>query len=502
MTSSPYDDVCARRHLNRFCRGAPLEYSQEARRWGCRSDSSLHLMTTLQIENARLRSCGGYLDAPFQLPIEALRRGVRSRSTNLYNVVDKLQTGTPLRIYAVGASVTSMFTRCTYRTCTERSTSPSPDFLVEWIARLRRTYPNASIVARTRAGGGMPLHAVTSCARSFLSPRPDVVVLDFAIYAGMRPNRELLDEYATLLAYLNRRHIVAILLNLGVWCLDASGRVGPTTFGHLRCQRAILGGNVTRTMRRLRDERPDLWHGELYEVARRYGHTTVSTADALGWMVRHASLRVEDFTHDGMHPIYWPWRGVEGRVYASYIAQLLHAALVGTTGVPSHAETWHTASPHAVGLRCYGARDSWGTSVVAKRTAWRHTRHDVVYDERRKVWSVDSSKSARPGYTSLHAGERMVMRVNAHRAHSVHVQYLRSYEHTGVVRVSCETGCECDARVDTRDPTQLHATLAVVVVPLTVDASRACECRLVFDNVSPTGSTHSKLKLASVSLFE
>ena len=269
-------------------------------------------------------------------------------------------------------------------------------------------------------------------------------------------------------------------------------------YGHRVCQRAILRGEVTQNVRNATAAR-DAWHAELRAVAEAHGHTSISTMDALVNLVKRGALRVEDLTHDGMHPIYWPWRDPGGFVYTSYVEAMLRAAIVGRHGAyappvvgPDRAPPPSNAS---VGLRCYGAQDEW-KGAVRNASGFRHGRHDFVYAD--GAWQKDRRRTARPGYTSLVAGDRLELEIDARGARAADVQYFQSYEHTGVFEVRCLRGCACAASVDALTPAIRLATTRVARFDL---RDGEAECRVAIINRSTRPTPDTKVKISAVSVI-
>lgn len=463
--------------------------------WTCGLSTKIR---TIQVENAELRPCTT-VRIGHPLDETAMQLAVPSVAPNIVGLRERMRAGGTVRIYAIGASVTSMFGNCPdANTCGVNS--GKANFLKQLVQSLQREYPQAQINATTRAGGGMPIGAVVSCAQTYFSPPPDLVLLDFAIYAGLRPDQRVLSQLGTLLAYLRHHSIVAIVLNFGNWCRDASGRVGPSVYGHSTCQRAILRGEVTQNVRGATATR-DAWHAKLGAVARAYNQTSISTMDALVNLVKRLKLRVEDLTHDGMHPLYWPWPNPGAFVYTTYIEAMLRTALVGRHGtyappVVAAENTPQQLSNFSIGLRCYGAKGEW-KNAVRGASGFRYTHNDFVYVG--GEWRRDRSRRERPGYTSLVPNDWMTLKIDARRARTLQVQYFGSYEHTGIFDVRCLRGCVCAASVDTLTPDVRYATTREAYINLR-DGKAACHVSII--NRSSRGDNiNTKIKISAVSVI-
>ena len=235
-----------------------------------------------------------------------------------------------------------------------------PDWLVRLLLTLHARYPDTPLLGVAQAYGGLDPKTVASCLADFLeggrpfvslSPRcktaanssesassasassaavpsssaavpsssvvsslsssscsdavPDLLLLDFAIFAGKRPTLSYLVSLEKLLRFLYPKDTAVLFLNMANWCRGSEGVVQWEVMGHAKCQRMLF--DPERSVANLgRSPLPDPWHSELGRLARHYGYAAVSTFHALAPLVITGQLNASAFTQDGMHPIYWP----------------------------------------------------------------------------------------------------------------------------------------------------------------------------------------------------
>ena len=218
------------------------------------------------------------------------------------------------------------------------------DWLVRLLLVLHRKYPAAPLLGVAQAYGGLDPKSVAGCLSDFLEGSrpfvalestdplgrcpetraepggccdrpphdpphpgargctdavPDLLVIDFAIFAGKTPDRTYLLSLEKVLRHLWPTDAAVILLNMGNWCRGAAGRVSWDVMGHAKCQRLLFDEEAS--VRHLgRAPMPDTWHDDLAHLASHYGYAAVSTFHALQPLVVARALRVSDFTQDGM----------------------------------------------------------------------------------------------------------------------------------------------------------------------------------------------------------
>lgn len=325
------------------------------------------------------------------LPADALARGVLSGSmpndkavprSRLEAVRAKLQAGERVHILLIGSSNSALFGSICRDGC--RCDGPESEAIVrerfdrqaqrvyswsqaDWFSRfiqtLHRRYPQADIVAQSSGYGGLSPMSVASCPSDFLEglaafdprklgdvhdssssetskpTRPDLLVLDFAVYAGFVPDSRYIDAFEKLLRYLWPTSTAVLFLNLGNFCRGANGTVSDDVMGHAKCQRMLFDGyasaaNIGRATF------PDPWHERLGQLAVHYGHSAVSMFDALQPLIASQAIKISEITQDGMHPTYWPRRSNLARVYVTYTADAL-AYAVDPTSVTHHNGIWN-----------------------------------------------------------------------------------------------------------------------------------------------------------------
>ena len=145
------------------------------------------------------------------------------------------------------------------------------------------------------------------------------------------------------------------------------------------------------------------------------------------------------------------------------------------------------------GVRCYGwgsrpTRGAWSKIIVnGTSKGWRFTDDEEGYDSETRSWRSFRTPAKKPGLTSLTSGDVFTARVDTTLPHLrsesyLQLTYLQSYEHVGVLRLSCSCGCRCAAKfVDTLLPGAKLATLNTT----TLRASASANCCVSFENVSP-----------------
>ena len=118
---------------------------------------------------------------------------------------------------------------------------------------------------------------------------------------------------------------------------------------------------------------------------------------------------------------------------------------------------------------------------------WHVTEEEVGYDSETRSWRPIRTPSKKPGLTSVTSGDVFTVRIDTtvpNRRSESHLQltYLQSYEHAGVLHLSCSCGCRCASKhVDTLLPGAKLATLNTT----TLRASASANCCVSFENVSP-----------------
>ena len=476
------------------------------------------------------------------LPLEALLAAVgqlhagapaAGAGAKMARLRAKLREGRHVRILAIGASNTAMFApacvedgceikaheeqdavaaRLTMRAAQHGALGRSqPDWLVRLLLVIHRRYPSASLLGVAQAYGGLDPKSVASCLADFLEsgrpfvtqqPRcracadtsakpfvsgcrecsdaiPDLLILDFAIYAGKGPDPKYLASIEKLLRFVHTTNAAVILLNMGNWCRGHEGVVTWEVMGHAKCQRVLLDQH--RSVNNLRAAAfPDPWHTQLATLAAHYGHVSVSTFHALQPLVIQGAVRTGDFTQDGIHPIYWP-RGTDiGHVYVAYIADALAYAVDADATKPRasiwtgrrrpvpliNASAWAklsgmsrgrssiaisgTALPAALspevddlkGVRCYGwagrgvekkkgNRGAWKLAVRSgvrwppvgseittfdRHSGWALTNAEATFNG--TAWTALAKRSKKPGLTSVTPGDAFFIEVDTSLARS------------------------------------------------------------------------------------
>ena len=365
---------------------------------------------------------------------DATRLGelLESGGTRMHGLRRKLETGRRVRILAIGASNTAMFApACADDGCECATHEPldevakrlsglasrhgalgrgQPDWLVRLVLTLHKRYPSSPKLAVAQAYGGLDPKTVASCLADFLegsrsfvahdplcatdAPEaappscsdavPDLLVLDFAIFAGKRPTLSYLVSLEKLLRFLHPKDTAVVFLNMANWCRGGEGVVAWEVMGHAKCQRMLF--DPERSVSNLgRAPVPDEWHGKLAQLAGHYGHASVSTFHALMPLVVTGQLNASDFTQDGMHPIYWP-RGTDlGHVYVSYIADAL-AFAIDPSAVSLHTRLW-------TGRR----RQAPLSNLLSRRRHSASLWAQIASEQRRLVTGRASGKTAGDG---------------------------------------------------------------------------------------------------------
>jgi hypothetical protein len=166
----------------------------------------------------------------------------------------KLRRGERVRVLAIGASNTAMFApACVEDGCVAHAHEPldavaarwqkrasqhgalgasQPDWLMRLLLTLHTRYPASPLLGVAHAYGGLDPKTVASCLADFLESSrpwasleqncthgcsdafPDVLILDFAIYAGKQPDLNYLTSLEKLLRHVHGAHTVVLLLNM------------------------------------------------------------------------------------------------------------------------------------------------------------------------------------------------------------------------------------------------------------------------------------------------
>ena len=255
----------------------------------------------------------------------------------------------PVRLVAVGASVTAQFGHVCFR---EPSACDIPatlegaklddrlamaarsvrqyehgvdaaDYMMQLLRVIRKRFP-APLSARVISYGGMGPRIAASCPSDFFTADvscdnngsfaewADLVIIDFAIFGGNWAFPADADNIEWLVRALWRSRAAVILLNMANWC--AGGPKPWRYHGHLECQRLAFDADVARDHVR-NMTLPDPFHAQLGRIAARYSHVSVSLLHALAPLVARGELLLHDFTHDGKHPITFPRGTRRGSVY-------------------------------------------------------------------------------------------------------------------------------------------------------------------------------------------
>jgi hypothetical protein len=122
-----------------------------------------------------------------------------------------------------------------------------------------------------------------------------------------------------------------------------------------------------------------------------------------------------------------------------------------------------------------------------------------------------NAKKPKWGFVAAEAGSELIVRMNTTRTTpardgdqrmNVMLAYLKSYEHMGVARVACRSGCTCDPPEQEVDAHHAIRTSTVYLVRVLASQSAACEIAVtVLDRSSSPGGEH-KFKVSGVMMNE
>jgi hypothetical protein len=420
-------------------------------------------------------------------------------------------TNSSLSILALGASVTFMFAdMCSESDSHVCSTGPyeslitydqrigklrqrrskpkyaeDADWLVQLLRTLKKGHPHLQLSARSVAYGGMNPKTVAACIADFVAAPPsarlaqsqgttappqaaNLVILDFAIFGGIHPIPQDVNNIETLIRALWPLRVAVLMINMPTWCIGPSGRLEANVHEHQDCQRMIFDRaqsqlNVAATML------PGDYDSRLTELANHYGQTPISVFSALQPLIAHGQLDLLDFTHDGKHPILFPRRTRRGAVLSRFMADLLAHAIdpnlhhfrgdkvwrggeppgrkasiaarrFGRNRTRNHAlhiltTSTQTEVPPARGLtapvppaldptlvsatrgvRCYGwgaraTRGAW-KSIILRDQGWNLTKEELAYDESSRAWHPLAVKRVKPGLTSVSPGDVVSLQID------------------------------------------------------------------------------------------
>ena len=125
-----------------------------------------------------------------------------------------------------------------------------------------------------------------------------------------------------------------------------------------------------------------------------------------------------------------------------------------------------------------------------------------------KTWDYTCDVPKKCGWITYTAGDRLVLRVNTalpkpklagaaakDTSVSVHLGLLASYEHMGMVEVTCVGGCSCGRNtVNTHNPNDRTSQIVFLSLPVTQHP----DCRVQLLCLKTTTSGEHKLKLANI----
>ena len=133
---------------------------------------------------------------------------------------------------------------------------------------------------------------------------------------------------------------------------------------------------------------------------------------------------------------------------------------------------------------------------------WIHTIHplDLPPDRRKQVW--------KPGLVSVRVGDYLEMELSAASlgvggTGDMEISYLTSYEHMGMARLTCISGCRCEPQLLNATSEKKVSVAGGTTFELR-DGGDLAKCRMSLENVAKSdgGSVHeNKFKLLSLNIL-
>ncbi|GIL91193.1 hypothetical protein Vretimale_18816 [Volvox reticuliferus] len=442
----------------------------EAKLW----QRDTHQMASVEINKAAI---GGVL-APllsykFLLPMPQLRAGLAyagSRARLRRFVRDLIHGNKPLKIGALGGSVTWG------QGASNRATTSWFSVVAHW---LTAAFPSINITARNGAVPATPASFMVMCLDHFVDPDVDLVFLEYILNNGL--DDRVFDN-----------QVIQVMERLIRKLLDLPGKPAVVMMQVPTHSMARYGDGV-----RFHHTMEDL-EGAL---AQYYDVQYLSLRTAL---YRLAAIDREDgFLWDQMFVDHHP--GDSGhRVMADLVIYMLQDTALDLLLDPWSYTEQRGEQEKPLQVPMYSGNVAPAAAMCLCGDLFSSA---VASNASEGFAFVNEGSEWKPrwGYVATQPRARLVMRFDTRRPHlppdhrvSLYLHYLKSYEHMGVVNLSCTSGCWCDTvEVDahiTEHWSQMYQTRLV--------ATQSDSCEVTLTVLPKTSSGEHKFKVSGAIISE
>lgn len=382
--------------------------------------------------------------------------GYYGTGRRIRNVASKLMAGQPIQVYTLGASVTRGL----------GATRPEHNYANRFFSIINATFPHKDHVFANKGIGGTSSGIFTACAEQMVPPEADLVVVEFTYNEPEdepfdSPPRRGFEELLRKLLRLRNGPAVLLLHHYAWWYTYGDGvkyglyyRPGEaqlSTFGNYYDLPTVSMRNVLWPLMRAGIEgfKPDKLENGL-------GHTSPLNIKIPG---AEQGREWEYYYHDRTHPadrghqmmaeaLAGPLQRAVEEEAAAAAGQLRHSTRrqdERLEGMLPPMVPGNTESPTTV---CAMQEDFQPMVGAHKGFQWRPERPNATSFVEQK-W----------GWTGMAVGDWAELQLDT-RADgkgvkedkdgkkvkaNIWLSYLRSYEHMGVARVECRSGCSCDS---------------------------------------------------------